>query len=690
MIKNKALLACAAIFFSLCLCKASFALESSKVKNVYPDYGYEFNGRDTCERFNRKLFIFNLKMNKYLIRPVNIVWASVMPKYGMDRIQCAYKNINYPVRVTSCLLQKDFKGSKQETIRFLTNTTLGFAGLYDPAKTKFKIEPRQEDMQQVLAYYHIKKGPYLVLPVVRGNIRDLAGQALNCPFNPCSYVLGPFAVLASAAFFINNTTYMQPLVKRIDDTYADPYEITKQIDGIERYIKNNNLDRKEVLKEKTASQNIINISNVSEVPNLKADVNLNNFNPQTPLIDSMRTAIFDNQKLDYSIWSEMSLWNKAFNKRLKSASVCIDKTRPRYKYRYILRQTSKTTPLAILYPSIGDGINSDKSTVLAKILYDEGYSVIIQGSAFNWEFVKSMPKSYRPGLPYQDAKYLRMLTDKIINDVQVKHGYKFDNRILVGCSFGGLTALFVAAQEENQNVLGISKYITINPPIQIFFALKQLDKYSQDWKYDKSDIKMRAAITAEKVLETAQKMSDENYKNKPDQFNFTDDEAKLVVGFVMKQKLSDVVFAVENGSRSKKNECYNYVNNMSFYDYAQKYLFVNQNKPVEQFDYDSSLYSMANFLHESKKYKIYHSLDDYFVNLEQLVWLKDQAKDKAVYFSNGSHMGFLYRQEFLDQFKKDISLKGTPMIKTKPEEPKVIEEKKLIDIKHEAPVPDKT
>lgn len=659
MTKNKAPLVFAAVIFLIfCLNNASFAIEDTESQNKYPDYAYEFCGKDTCEKFNRKLFIFNLKLNKYVLRPVNTVWASVMPKYGMDRFQSAYNNMNYPVRLMGCLLQKDFKSSRKETVRFLTNTTIGLAGLYDPAKSKLKIEPVNEDIEQALAYHKIKKGPYLVLPVVRGSVRDLVGQLLDCAFRPFSYI--PIAGgIANAVFFINNTTYMQPIIKRIEGTYADPYEIVKQADGIEKYIKNENLDRKEVFMEKTASQNIIKISNITENPDLKSDIKLNDFNPQSPLIDSMRTALFDNQKLGKSsIWAETSVWNRNFNKKFKISSVNIDPARENYKYRYIL-QKNKTSPVAIIYPSIGEGIMADKSTVLAKILYDEGYSVVIEGSPCNWEFVKSMPVSYRPGLPSQDAHYLRMVTAKILNNIQNKKGCEFDKKILVGCSFGALTTLFTAAQEENENTLDISHYIAINPPVEILFAMKQVDKYSQDWKNDPSDIKLRAAITAEKVVQAVQNISDKKAENKCDTLPFTDDEAKLIVGFIMKQKLSDVVFAIENASISKKCNLYDSINKLSFYDYAKKYLLVDQNKPLDQFDYETSLHSVSNFLQKSKKYKIYHALDDYFVNPEQLVWLKKQSNDKAFYFSNGSHLGFMYRKEFIDEFKKEIKLVNT-------------------------------
>lgn len=698
MIKNKVFTIFAAAFLlNFSLSNQSWAVEGTVIKNRYPDYSYEFVGKDKCEKFNRKIFVFNTKLNKFVIRPVNTVWASVMPKYGMERIQSFYTNLEFPIRLTSCLVQKDFKSSKKETIRFLTNTTLGVAGLYDPAKTRFKLEPCKEDMGQALAHYKkIKKGPYLVLPIIpSGNVRDLVGQLLDCPLNPTSYVIGPVAMVAKSISLLNKTTYMQPLVKTINSTYADPYEITKKLCGIEKYIKNENLDRKEVLDAKIATQNVIKVGNVSDnvdakadfkidlrtdvKSDLKADIELNNYNPQNPLIDSMRTVFFEGVDLNDSRWSELSVWNKDFSKKIKTSSVNIDEKRPNYKYRYIL-QKDKTAPVAIIYPSIGEGIMSHHSTVLAKTFFDEGYSVIIQGSPFQWEFVKSMPESYKPGLPSQDAYYSRIVTSKILKNLQSTKispiPYKFSKKILVGTSFGAFTTLFVASQEENnntlnENALDISSYISINPPIEILFALKQVDKYSQEWKDDPSDIKMRVAITAEKVIQVAEKVADKKLKNKSETlpFPFTNDEAKLIIGFVMKQKLSDLVFTIENDSQkgskkklsTKKSDLYETINEMSYNDYAQKYLHTDKYESLEKLSYDTSLYSLTNFLQNSKKYKIYHTLDDYYVNHEQLTWLKKQCNDKVVLFNNGSHLGFLYRKEFMDEFKKDINLqKNTP------------------------------
>jgi len=667
------------LLLNFCSSNMSFAIQAVPSTQTYPDYAYEFVGADKYENFNRKIFIFNLKLHKYIVRPINTVYTSILPRYGLDRVQSIFTNTEFPIRYVSCLLQKDFKSSKTEAKRFFINTTLGIGGLYDPAETYFKIEPVKEDMAQALAHSKIKRGSYLFLPIIApGNIRDHFGTLLDVPLNPTSYIFGPIVAGVKAVSLLNKAANLQSLITTIDTTYADPYEVTKKLTGVDRYIKNANLDREDVLAKQTASQEIVKSNVIVDVSNnldidldsktnLKADIELPNYNPQNPLIDAMRTALFNDNSIDTSKWAEASVWNRSFAKKIKTSSVSVYPERPNYKYRYIL-QKNKNAPLAIIYPSIGENINSHHAKVMAKIFYDEGYSVLIQGSPFQWEFVKSMPDYYRPGLPSQDAHYLRIVTGKIIEDLESKKGCRFEKKILVGTSFGAMTTLFVASQEENdmalgKKTMGISNYISINPPVEIFFALKQIDKCSQDWKNDPKDLKLRVAVTAQKVVNETKRISKKNTKDKSESKDeslpFTNDEAGLITGFIMKQKLDDVIFTIENGSKSKKSDVYQSITNMSFEDYGQKYLqnsLTAAAQSSEELSYGTSLYCLSGFLQKNEKYKIYHAIDDYYVNQEQLTWLKNQSDKKAVFFSNGSHLGFLYRQEFLDEFRKDIRL----------------------------------
>lgn len=658
MSKRKISLSLGVVLVLLGLNSACFCMEEAKVeKNKYPDYAYEFNGQDKFESFNRKMFMFNLKANKYVLRPMNIVWASIMPKYGMDRLKNCYTNIEYPKRVTSCLLQKDFKSSGKETVRFVINSTIGLGGMFDPAKSKFNIEPKQEDMEQALSKYKIAKGPLLVLPFASpNNIRGYAGKVFDYSLNPASYFIGPVPMMVKAGFMANRTSYAQGLLRTLEGTFADPYDIARKLYGIDNYIKNSNLDRRDVLAEIVDGQNIPKIENHELPKELKTDIKLDDYEPQCPIVDSMRTSMFEVPDLNKSMWSDLSVWNRSFSKKVKTSAVNIVPDREKYKYRYIL-QKDKNAPVAIIYPSIGEGVFSHHSVVFAKIFYDQGYSVIIQGSSFQWEFVKSAPADYRPGLPERDASYVRLATSKILEQLSEKEKIEPSEKIVVGTSFGALTALFVGAIEEKENILNISKYISISPPIDLFFALRKLDTNAAIWNQNQDDLKKRTAVVAGKIVQISQNIADKDPTNDPKTLPFTEEEGQFTIDFIMKQKLSDVIFTIENVSKCKKTDVYKQINDMNFNDYLEKYLATSVNKPMSELNQKMSLYSISDFLATSDKYKVYEAMDDYFINQKQLGWLKKTGSNKVVVLNNGSHLGFLYRKEFQDSLKTEIAVK---------------------------------
>ena len=681
----------------------AFTKEIPKQHYKYPDYSYEYLGPDKFEHINRKVFAFNLGLNKYAIRPVHILWSSILPEYGMERIQYAYKNVEYPKRLVSSLIQKDFKTCGTETVRFLTNTTIGIGGMFDPAKRYFKVEPSTEDMEQALTKCKCNSGSYIVLPVISGTTpRGAAGKILDISLNPTTYVATPVLAMVKAGLTVNRTSYIQPFIKMVESTYADPYDITKKAYGIDNYIKCKNYDRKEILEKAfedtkkeliqndkspefvenknnliEAQKNLENQTDklsLTEIVNCKnnvddlvinsykinnsklmADVILFDYNPQNPIVDSMRTALFSMPEIHKSIWNDLSIWNRSFAKRIKTSSVNITPEKENYKFRYIM-QKDKNSPLAIIYPSIGEGIMSEHSEILAKIFYDSGYSVVIQGSHFQWEFVKSMPDAYKPGIPTQDADYLKLTTAKIIDKLENKYSCKFKSKTLFGTSFGALTTLFLANKEYKNNTLNISKYISVCPPIELLYAMEQVDKNSEEWNKNTDNIKERVAITAAKIVQLLE-MKNNNQNINIELLPFSEEEGKIITGFVMHQKLSDLVFTIEKTPLNKKTNIYETINNINYKGYAQKYLLGGKYKNFEDLENDTSLLSLHDYLQNNNNYKIYHSLDDYLVNQSQLKKLKIYTGKKTLLLSNGAHLGFMYKPEFIEDLKREIAIK---------------------------------
>ncbi|MBQ8668784.1 hypothetical protein IJ472_03310, partial [bacterium] len=97
--------------------------------------------------------------------------------------------------------------------------------------------------------------------------------------------------------------------------------------------------------------------------------------------------------------------------------------------------------------------------------------------------------------------------------------------------------------------------------------------------------------------------------------------------------------------------------NMGYEDYTKRYLLSVDEDSCDDLSYETSLHSISAYLQNNDNYKIYHSMNDYLTNTHQLKKLKEYAQDKLVLLDNGAHLGFLYRQEFIDDLKNTINMK---------------------------------
>ena len=318
---------------------------------------------------------------------------------------------------------------------------------------------------------------------------------------------------------------------------------------------------------------------------------------------------------------------------------------------YIL-QKDKFSPLAIIFPSVGEGVNNTHSNILAKMFFDEGYSVLIFGNHFQWEFLQSIDKGYTPGYIKDDVKYINILVNNAISYLSKKYDRVFLKRTALGTSLGAYAVLFLANEQFQEGSNNIDKFIAICPPFELTYAISKMDKIIEAWKNYPNDFREKTAITTAKVM-NAYKNKDKyvnNFKTLP----FSNYEAKLISAFVFHQKLSDLIYTTELEQNPKidKKELYDAIYKMNFEDYMRKYLL--EDKDYEELSKESSIESISDFLISKDNYKIYHSLDDYLTNKDQLALLRKYCGNKLVLFNNGAHLGFLYRDEFVNELKKEI------------------------------------
>ncbi len=188
---------------------------------------------DPLEPVNRVLFGINEAIDMVVLRPVSFVYRTVVPRPLRLGIANMVANAYAPVTFANDLLQGDTKAAKTTLVRFMVNSTAGFAGLVDAAAAA-GLQPRYEDFGQTLAVWGAGPGPYLVVPALGPTtVRDGAGRIVDIVFNPLTWILWEYPIIerATPTMAVVVTTHesimdeLQAMRKTSPDFYASIRDI---------------------------------------------------------------------------------------------------------------------------------------------------------------------------------------------------------------------------------------------------------------------------------------------------------------------------------------------------------------------------------------------------------------------------------------------------------------------------------
>ena len=143
---------------------------------------------DPLEPMNRFFFDFNRRLDRHAALPAATFYADTVPRGVRGNIHNILSNLGGPVTVANDILQADFGYAGTAGARFLINTTIGVAGIFDVA-TDWGMPSRNRDFGETMGTYGVPPGPYLVLPF-RGStdVRDFAGNFVDGYVSPLRYV----------------------------------------------------------------------------------------------------------------------------------------------------------------------------------------------------------------------------------------------------------------------------------------------------------------------------------------------------------------------------------------------------------------------------------------------------------------------------------------------------------------------
>ncbi len=675
--------------------------EKGKIWNA-SEISRELNGTDPIEPFNRSMMACTDFLMHYLVRPVGYIYGSILPLEVIKRIDYASDNLAFPTRMFSCFLQGQFKGGGVEFLRFLTNSTIGIAGFFDPADAWFGLERRNEDFGQTFGYWNIGPGFYLVLPFsVTNNVRDNVGLLFDKASDAKTYIpyMGYVTTLNS---FVNSYDSYDSMT---ENSY-DAYDNAKVILSLMRYAHVENFHHKlQVPKDSAFGK--------ADIPNGPFAGNVirvsEKYGAQNPLIDTLKGMFFQVRKNNAGWWIKTSFWNTDFIPMVETEKVILSGSKEKddmKEMRYqIWLQEDKKAPLVVLLPGAGGHYKAGMLRAMAELFYERNCSVAVMANSLNPLFF--VPASLGlPGDVKRDTLAVRNALEKVLSHAKKTYGLAPEKTICAGYSLGGLHTLHLAALEEkNSNKLSIDEFIAVNPPADLLYALKKMDSLcripenmtKKEFFEMAGDgaMKLYMVMTGrtapfallkprpkkdsaevKKVKEgkiVPAKQTGEEVKASPFYLPLSPEQAGWISGMYMKMGLRELLLAAQKNapqnapflkteySWGSRTALYEEIDSYSWYSYAEKILLPYLQKEekfltMEELGKRASLYSIAKVLAENPRVKVLHNLDDPLLRKEDILFLDRTLKKRIFWFDCGGHLGNM----FLPDFRK-VLLESVPV-----------------------------
>ena len=189
---------------------------------------------DPLAPVNEKSFSVNEKLDQRAIYPIANLWSRTVPKPAQDCITRFFDNTEVIPRFANAVFQLRLKWAGGELARFGINSTLGIAGLFDPAKAWFGLQEHDNNFSLTLARYGMMRGFYL-MPPIGGPIdaREVIGGLVDGMMSPLNYFVPGSVVFYNAAAHslegLNSRAQKQSELDELDRFAIDKYGAVQDV-----------------------------------------------------------------------------------------------------------------------------------------------------------------------------------------------------------------------------------------------------------------------------------------------------------------------------------------------------------------------------------------------------------------------------------------------------------------------------
>ncbi|MCB2136920.1 MAG: VacJ family lipoprotein [Rhodobacteraceae bacterium] len=163
-----------------------------------PEPGAEFN--DPFEAQNRLVHDENVALDRFVFGGGKPRKRPILPQPVAERMANVAGNLGLPGAVVNNVLQLRPKPALTNTLRFAINSTVGIAGIFDPASA-MGIYEDDTDFGETLHVWGAPEGAFLVVPLAGPTTeRDLLGSVVDIVIDPVNTLIStPESYYATAA-----------------------------------------------------------------------------------------------------------------------------------------------------------------------------------------------------------------------------------------------------------------------------------------------------------------------------------------------------------------------------------------------------------------------------------------------------------------------------------------------------------
>ncbi|MDR3460359.1 MAG: VacJ family lipoprotein [Verrucomicrobiae bacterium] len=602
---------------------------------------------DPIEPFNRAMWAFNKGLMTDVIKPTSRVYRFVVVKPVRTGIGNFGRNLTYPGRAINNLLQQKWVGARDESYRFLCNTTVGVAGFWDVA-TKWKIPKSDADFGQTFGQWGWRPQCFIMLPIFGpSNERDTLGLVADTAANPLLYISPYQLVLANPLTYLGPYSYF---------SYAVMYN--DLADSVNEYVR--------FSQAETDPYSEIQYAWTFARANQVANFQVKGKQDESSL-ETLESVFFTYK-------------DPEFPSHATTKSVRIPATGRDLKFTFWLQPGQAN--VVYIIPGLGGHRLSQPSLALAELVYKNGFSAVLVSSPFNPEFMEHASTAALPAYLPVDGHDMQVALTEIDHRLHGLYPNRLGNKALMGYSMGALETLFIAANGATNAppagrgaasrlpLIQFDRYVAINTPVRLTHGIAKLDEFYQaplDWPATERTANLKNTFLKVAALSRSTLVPQTTLP-------FDAIESKFLIGLTFRLELRDMIYSSQQRNNQgvlhhslhnfRRDPAYQEILQYSFQDYFDKFAVPYYQArgiaaPAETIGQAGDLRTYDAALRANADIRVIVNQNDFLLEDEDLAWLHATfTPEQLTVFNKGGHLGNLSNLTV----QKSILAALTPML----------------------------